>query len=102
MLYVTSYVCMHVYILLSHTNTLRLDHIVALSIHTIVVVGNGYNIVCNLALWDCWWPLALWLCWIAGLEPYYIFVEEGREGRDSARVAMYRSHLLLYCKFPTS
>src|SRR4051812_25028364 len=29
-------------------------------------------------------------------------VEEGREGRDSARVAIYRSDLLVYCKFPTS
>ena len=29
MLYVTSYVCMHVYILLSHTNTLCLVHVVA-------------------------------------------------------------------------
>src|SRR3954470_14639808 len=32
---------------------------------------------------------------------YCLVVEEGREGRDSARVATYRSHFLLYCKFPT-
>src|SRR4051812_6586888 len=31
----------------------------------------------------------------------YISVEEGREGRVSARVATYRSHFLLYCKFST-
>src|SRR4051812_42521687 len=58
--------------------------------------------------------LACWVCCVAigpSLLRYCLpiescgyvalFVEEGREGRDSARVAMYRSHLLLYCKFFT-
>ena len=39
---------------------------------------------------------------LSALNRVIYLVEEGREGRDSARVAMYRSHLLLYCKFPTS
>src|SRR4051812_49333106 len=50
--------------------------------------------------------IGLMSCWNLGYDHGYVyaawFVEEGREGRDSARVAMYRSHLLLYCKFPTS
>ena len=36
------------------------------------------------------------------VDIYCLVVEEGREGRDSARVAMYRSVFLLYCKFFTS
>ena len=54
--------------------------------------------------WLCGrWPHLLWiLFYYCIIWIYCLVVDEGREGRDSARVAMYRSHLLLYCKFPTS
>src|SRR3954469_9765063 len=49
------------------------------------------------------WPLAsLIVDFVLIIWIYCLVVEEGREGRDSARVAMYRSHFLLYCKFSTS
>src|SRR4051812_42576435 len=38
---------------------------------------------------------------LLALSRVIYLVEEGREGRDSAQVGIYRSHLLLNCKFPT-
>src|SRR5436190_19219579 len=62
----------------------------------------SYEILhCGLIVWPLASPIVdiVYYCliWI-----YCLVVEEGREGRDSARVAMYRSHFLLYCKFSTS
>src|SRR4051812_41159185 len=44
-------------------------------------------------------------CWNLGYDHGHVcnawFVEEGREGRDSAFIAMYRSVFVGCCKFPT-
>src|SRR3954467_7515848 len=49
--------------------------------------------------------IGLMSCWNLGYDHGYVcdawFVEEGREGRDSAFIAMYRSVFVGCCKFPT-
>src|SRR3954471_13447435 len=42
------------------------------------------------------------ICLAIMLYGYIAWLWRKEEGRDSARIAMYRSHLLLYCKFSTS
>ena len=63
---------------------------------------TSYEILhCGLIVWPLASPIVDIVCYCL-IWIYCLVVEEGRKGRDSARVAMYRSHLLLYCKFPTS